>query len=553
MVGDDGGGVRSPVVLASTPVELVRRHRDVGSTKVTLIRPPIVVFPRSLSSYGPVPPLGLAYIAAVLRESGHDVEVIDGSGEAIHQWSDFETPVGTLRRVGLSPEEIAERVDPDTQLIGITHMFLHEWPQVRAIADAVRRRVPEAMVVLGGENATAFRDHIFAETDSIDACVLGEGEGVIVELAHRMAERRPLRGMSGVAWRQDGDVIDTGLSPRLRALDEIPRPAWDLFPLENYWRYGDFFGIDRGRSIPMLATRGCPYRCSFCSSPQMWTTRYVVRDPEDVADEIRDYVERYGVRNVNFCDLTTVTKRGWTLAFCDALEALDLDVEWQVPVGTRIETLDALVLKRMYETGCRYITFAPESGSRRMLEIYDKRVDLDQLLDALRSSVRVGLRTRVNVIIGHPDERRRDQLASLGFLLRAAVAGCDDAAVIMFCPYPGSKDYDRLVESGSHRIDEAAFYVGISRTAGTHESYNQRMSARYLRVVQLSGVAAFYSLGLLLHPRRLLEYVRAQITGRENTFLDQLIRIKTRGFRPHGHRRAKSSVGRSGPAERRAA
>jgi hypothetical protein len=143
----------NPPTSTSSAQPVLIAPRTSGSApvaNVVLIRPPIVVFPRSLSSYGPVPPIGLAYIAAVLRELGHHVEVIDGSGEHIDRFEDFETPVGTLRRVGLSPAEIAERVPEGTQLVGITHMFLHEWPQVKAIAEEVRARHPHATIVLGG-------------------------------------------------------------------------------------------------------------------------------------------------------------------------------------------------------------------------------------------------------------------------------------------------------------------------------------------------------------------------------------------------------------------
>lgn len=502
------------------------------TTKVVLIRPPIVVFPRSLSSYGPVPPIGLAYIAAVLRAQGHEVQVIDASGEAIDRWADFETPVGTLRRVGLGPDEVAARIGDDVGMVGITHMFLHEWPQVRELCEAIRARRPEVPIVLGGENATAFHSWIFAETDAVDACVLGEGEGTVAQVAARLAAGEPLVPSEGLAVRtHDGEVIDSGLTARIRTLDQIPEPAWDLFPLDSYWRYADFFGIHRGRSMPMLATRGCPYKCSFCSSPQMWTTRYLVRDPEEVVDEIERYVQRYGIESVNFVDLTAVTKRKWTLSFCDALERRGLGIEWQVPVGTRVEALDAEVLQRLYDTGCRYITFAPESGSQRMLEVYDKRVDLEKIHRALAAGHRIGIRSRVNIIIGHPAERYADQWKSFRFLLRAARHGCDDAAVIMFCPYPGSRDFADLV-AGGYEIDEAAYYVGISRTSSGHVSHNPQMSSRYLRVIQLVMVAAFYGVGLLLHPKRLGEYVRAQRTGKENTFFDQLIRIKWRGFKP---------------------
>ena len=132
--------------------------------------------------------------------------------------------------------------------------------------------------------------------------------------------------MTGVAFRDAlaGEVVDTGLSIRMTKpeLNTVgPRPAWDLVPLEKYWEHYPFFGVNRGRSMHVLGTRGCPYKCTFCSSPQMWTTKYVVREPEDVVDEIVEYVERYGVQNVNFVDLTAATNRKWTLGLCDALEA----------------------------------------------------------------------------------------------------------------------------------------------------------------------------------------------------------------------------------------
>ena len=101
--------------------------------------------------------------------------------------------------------------------------------------------------------------------------------------------------------------------------------------------------------MPMLATRGCPYKCSFCSSPQMWTTRYSVREPSDLVDEIEDYVRRYDVKNVDFCDLTAMTTRQWTLDFCDELERRRLGITWQLPVGTRSEGIDEHVLERLAE------------------------------------------------------------------------------------------------------------------------------------------------------------------------------------------------------------
>ncbi len=112
----------------------------------------------------------------------------------------------------------------------------------------------------------------------------------------------------------------------------------------------------------MLATRGCPYSCTFCSSPDMWTTRYYARSPASVVDEIADYVERYGISNVDFEDLTAFINRDWILAFCAELVRRDLHISYQLPSGTRSEALDAEVLAPLWRSGCRNLTYAPESG-----------------------------------------------------------------------------------------------------------------------------------------------------------------------------------------------
>lgn len=516
--------------MRSTPVDFsARPGQDVAA--VTLIRPPVVVFPHSLSGHGPVPPVGLAYVAAVLRQIGHRVDVVDGPGEALDAGEDFDVPVGTLRRIGLTPTEIVDRIDPATEVIGITQMFLHEWPQAREVAELARRRCPSAVIVAGGDNATVFWSTIFEETDAIDHVVLGEGEATMAELVSRVAAGRPVGAMPGLASRRPVEgADDPGLPLRIRSLDAVPRPAWDLFPLENYFHHADYLGVERGRSMPVLATRGCPYQCSFCSSPQMWTTRYVVREPADVAAEIADHVVERGVQNIDFTDLTAITKRQWTLDFCDALDTHGLDITWQLPVGTRAEALDAEVLRRLWETGCRNITYAPENGSKRMLEIFDKRVDLDHILTSIRAAHRLGLRVHVNTIIGHPAERWADRWHTLRFLMKAALAGSDTGSAIMFAPYPGSKDFDALVESGSLVVDEAFIYVGLSRGASSSRSYHPTLSSRRLRLVQLVMMACFYGMSIVRKPSRLWAMVKAQRTGDETTHMDQFIRIKRRGF-----------------------
>lgn len=516
---------------AATPVTLLSRQ-DARPALVTLIRPPVDILVKSMSMLGPMPPIGIAYVAAALRSVGHDVQVIDAAGEALDQLEEYESCVGTMRRIGLSVDEVIGAIRPGTEVIGLTHMFMHEWPLVRELAERAKERFPDALVMVGGENATGFWPWMFEQTDAIDCCVLGEGERTAVELVNRVAEGLPLGDLEGVALRvtPEGGPHSTGLPTRMRKLGEIPRPAWDLFPMANYLEQRSFLGVDRGPSMPMLASRGCPYKCTFCSSPQMWTTRYNVRDPDDLADEIASHVATYGITNIDFVDLTAITKRQWTLDFCDALERRGLDISWQLPIGTRSEGIDDVVLQRLWDSGCRNITFAPESGSPRMLEIFDKRLDLDHILDDIRHARKLGMVVHVNTIIGHPAENWHDRWLNLRFLVKAAVAGADTGSAIMFHPYPGSKDFEELLAAGKIEVDETLYYDGLARGAPAHHSWNEGISSRTLYLCQVTMMLAFFALSNLLHPSRFVHLLRAVFgNAKEENFSEQALRTKLHG------------------------
>ena len=174
-----------------------------ASATIALVRPPVLQLRKSLSAYGAILPIGLAYVAAALREAGHRIQVIDAPGEAIDRVVDVPSPIGTLAQNGLGPAEIVERIAPGTQILGITHMFLHEWPTVRAIAEAAKAKIPGLVVVVGGENATSFWSWMFAATDAVDYCVLGEGEATMLELVHRLTAGLPVTGLQGIASRAE--------------------------------------------------------------------------------------------------------------------------------------------------------------------------------------------------------------------------------------------------------------------------------------------------------------------------------------------------------------
>ncbi len=500
-----------------------------NGVKVTLVRPPILKMTRSLSSFGVILPIGIAYVAAVLRREGHRLQVIDAPGAALDLFRAQPSPIGTLELNGLNPAEIVERIDDDSQVIGISHMFLHEWPMVREIAERARARFPHAKIVLGGENATAYRRWIFQQTEAIDCCVLGEGELTMAELVRRVADGEPLDDLQGIATRHGRTAaMPEALSPRAVDVDAFPRPAWDLFPVEDYMNVADTFGVNRGRSMPMLATRGCPYQCTFCSSPDMWTTRYLARNAGDVIDEMASYVQRYGVENINFCDLTAFVKRDWALDFVTRLRDAKLDISWQLPAGTRSEALDHDVLKLAYETGCRNITYAPESGSSVQLGRIKKKVKIPRLEESLKTAHKLGIVTRINLIIGHPHETPRDLWESYKFLVRAALSGCRDASVMVFAPYPGSADFEELWSAGRIELTPTYHYAALVRSGLSSETYNAYLGTRALFALQYFFLVSFYLTAYASRPWRFLDVVRSLLTGREVSNLDTLVRVKVK-------------------------
>lgn len=410
---------------------------------VTLIRP-AKVSSRFVMSSPLGAPLGIAYLAAVLREAGIPVACVDGSV------ADQLFKQGHYHFQGLTNDQICDRIDPRSTIIGISIMFSQDWPYARTLIRRVRERFPQALIVAGGEHITAAAEFSLRDCRELDVCVLGEGERTIVDLARTVdGPGDNLASVRGIAFLREEEFVRTAPRERIRDVDSLPYPAWDLLPHEAYLTSNNNFGVNRGRSLGILATRGCPYQCTFCSSPNMYGTSYFPRSPANVLDEIEQFIRLYGVQNFDFHDLTMILKREWVLEFCRAVEERGLTFTWQLPAGTRSEILDDEVAAALYRTGCRNVTYAPESGSVRILDIIKKRVHLDRLCASVRSALKHGLHVKCNIIIGFPPETRRDVFETWKFSLKLAWLGIDAVEPMLFIPYPGSQIYRELCADGT--------------------------------------------------------------------------------------------------------
>ncbi|PYO00391.1 MAG: hypothetical protein DMD91_10630 [Candidatus Rokuibacteriota bacterium] len=319
------------------------------SFKIQRLNPPGIHSSKNLSSLTPSLPLGLAYVAAALERTGFSVGVIDAIGEAPSRVE----KEGVFRRVGLGTADIIRWIDADTRVLALSVMFSFLWPSTRKLIHGIRAARPDLVIVGGGEHFTGLTEASM-EQAPLDFIVMGEGEETAVVLMDALAAGlTDYERVSGVAWRDGGRIRVNARRSRHRDVDDLPWPAWHLFDVRAYDERGLVNGIHKGLTIPILATRGCPYQCTYCSSPSMWTQRWLPRDPVDVAEEIEHYVRTYGAANFPFA----IIRKDWTVAFCRELIRRKLEVVWQFPSGTRCEAIESVNLRLRAENNfCEHLS-----------------------------------------------------------------------------------------------------------------------------------------------------------------------------------------------------
>lgn len=504
--------------------------------RVTLVRGPFVATVRAASNEA-TPALGLAYIAAYIRQHGYDVTIIDAVGEDLNRYWSIDTYPGLLIK-GLPFAETIDRIPSDTDVIGFSAMFSAEWPIQRALIMAARERFPHALFVAGGEHITALPEYSLRDCPALNVCVRGEGEHPFYELLESWAANRDYTAVSGIGYLdQAGQFVLNGSLPRIRDVNTIPWPYWPDGYLEKYWVAGKSYGVCSERDMPLMVSRGCPYRCTFCSSPQMWTTTYKLRDVDDVIAEIKHYKKTYDITAFQLYDLTAIVKKSWTVEFCRKLLDEGIQLKWSLPSGTRSEALDAETLSYLQRTGCNYLCYAPESGSPRTLTLIKKKVHLDRITDSILAAKKLGLVLRANLVVGFPEERRQDIFQTFRYGLKLSVHGVDEVSMNVYSPYPGTEIFDGLVQAGKVKLDDRYFLRLMSNYTDYTKmdliTFNAYMSTRELVLGRSAFMLTSYFLGYVLYPSRILRTIRnvffdshEAATVFEHRFKDTLGRFK---------------------------
>ena len=330
-----------------------------------------------------VPPLGLAYIAAVAREDGHEVDILDAYATGM-SWTAFE-------------EAIRHR-KPD--VVGMTAMTPVADIAARAV-EIIRPYVRH--IVIGGPHPTALGEEIFNEMPGLDAAVIGEGEPVIGPLLRWWESGTKGNPPPGVRIPGAPFVAASPPDP-----GSLPRPARDLLPNHAY-RY--LFATRRGFAT-MISSRGCPFRCSFCDK-SVGGSKWRARQPADVVDEMVELKERHGVGFINFYDDNFTLKRGRVVEICNEIIARGLDIEWKCE--GRVDSVDEPLLALMRRAGCRVVAYGVESANPETLALLRKDITTEQAVTAFAATRSAGLRSLAYMILGAPGEDAKAVEQSIRF------------------------------------------------------------------------------------------------------------------------------------------
>jgi anaerobic magnesium-protoporphyrin IX monomethyl ester cyclase len=385
---------------------------------------------RFASLLEPMPCIGLAYIAAALEAHGCHVRVIDMFAE------------------GLDVDEVVERTARfRPELVGMT-VLTPSAPVCSDISTRLRGRLPGVNIVWGGVHADVFGPDIVRSREA-NFAVHGDGEITVCELVDALASgETDFSSIEGLTWLGDGRAVTNTARPINQDLDGLPYPAWHLFP---YHKYGLLPFADFAKPVLTISgSRGCPYRCDYCSLIHTGGKVYRRRDPIKIVDEYEYLVDRFGVKQIGFIDPIFPLVKKDLAPFCAELVARGLDKKCQWLSETRADRLDEETTQMMYDGGCRRVLMGIESGVDMLLGNVNKNITTDKVRIGVKNAHKAGLQSVGLFMIGMPGETPEMTRETVEF---AVELDLDFAKFAITVPFPGSKLFEDRWQKDLFRDD----------------------------------------------------------------------------------------------------
>jgi len=409
------------------------------------------------------PPIGILYLATYLAENNFDVSILDQfargySIERTLEWIKREDPdiLGfstiTTAGTGITSAEIARRVKEEIN--------------------------PNVKILFGNYHATFNDFRILNKYPYIDACIRGEGENTLLEVAEKIEKRKGFEDIRGVTYRDNGRIIKNDDRPLIENIDILPFPNRGLLGNVEYKNKVEGLDLSIGKFSSMASSRGCAFKCSFCSSSMFWG-KWRPRSPKNIIQEL-SFLEEQGYTNLLWVDdnFTLNEKRLMELSVLVKKEKLDFN--WMAE--GRVTQSSIELLSAMKQMGCKILSFGVESGSQRILDWYNKNINLKQVYDAIKNSNKVGIdMILANFIVGAPIETRREIDETLNFSLKLDI---DFPQFHILGIIPGNWIWEMMVTENKINPDEcwevgtAVLPISLSeimtKIKETHKKFMQR-------------------------------------------------------------------------------
>jgi len=399
-------------------------------------------------------PFFLAYAAALLKRNNFDIILIDAIAERLS----YTACINRLR--DFKPDLLV--CETSTVTLG------HDTRLLRKI----NRDIP--MVLCGPDvnmqQASFIKNHPF-----ITYILFGEYEFTLLDLAQHIREKKGLRDVSGLIYRDAGEIIVN--SPReLTDLDKLPWSLRECLPMEHY---NDAPGNMPLPSVQMIASRGCPYKCKFCLWPQVMYqgNNYRARDVVDVIKEMKFLVNNMGFKSIYFDDDTFNCGKARMLAFCDEIRKEKLtNIPWAIMA--RPDLMDEEILLSMKDAGLYAIKYGVESATQGLLDRIDKNMDLEKAEKMIRFTEKLGIKSHLTFTFGLPGETSESIRKTIDFAINL---NPNSVQFSIATPFPGTEFYKEMDKNGHILTKEWSEYDGNNRSVICSDNLSKKELEQTIR------------------------------------------------------------------------
>ncbi|MFC2056493.1 B12-binding domain-containing radical SAM protein [Chloroflexota bacterium] len=372
---------------------------------------------------------GLASIVGVAEKGGFSISVCDSQVER------------------MSESEFSEYLNKGKfDVIGLS-CYTASTAYVFHTAKICKKVLPQSKIIVGGIHPTILPEETLNSCKEIDAVVIGEGEYTVLELLKYYRDGEgSLENIEGIGFRLNDEVIKTPRRPLIKNLDELPMPAYHLFPMEKYIPQPTV--VKRYPTFTILASRGCPYSCSFCHANEVHGKKVRYKSVSQVLKEIKYLKDNFGAKGIAFSDSTLTVNKRWVTELCDAFVKEHLDIEWMC--YSRVDTIDKDLLLKMRSSGCWAISFGVESGIQKSLDLICKGTTVEQNVKSVKDAIDLGFFVTATYIIGLPGEDEKDAKTTIQF---AKQLGTHIAIFFLPVPFPKTTLYETCLLDKGVRLD----------------------------------------------------------------------------------------------------